>query len=1203
MDEQQTPLLDQLPIAGAAGTTGVAGSEILPREGQGFSIGEAARAATGHWLHNLIIDHPDMEDEPDFHWSEELVSEMTKDIRSPEGQKYILDPQVGSRAEAMARRERVLASQKEMEKLIDSGFAAKTAYVLTSMFDPTEIAAITAATAGLGTVPQALSKAYKGTKVVDEIAEAARLRNSYSVSRRAAEGFVVGGATSGIFEGIRQSYEPEGNLDDLPLYIAFGGALGGTVEGAATAWGKLKRLSVYNKRMATGIPLLPEERILFADIIEDQSLATAQTRLAQMEDVEKQLVDVANPRTESETVPLPMGEGKDFAYYNKMLWSENSKVEKDLDNPNLYLTNTGNRDLLFNAYGFPDGAAKFKDKPKEWAKVEAVLKYTRTEDEVRRVLEAAVGNKKLPTVDDLGGGGKTGLPDGAFDSSKPRDYDNAPEQRGIPLLGLRKRLSAIANAMSSKSGMIRDLAPRLGANSAGNKDGSAVRFSAPEWQAWLGSSSTSRFFTPLINSRKKWVSETYGRVLSPGRQGELARQFNEMVAKAVRRNDTTDPRTAAAVKQWQQEMAYFAKTGKEAKIRGYESLETDATYVPRIFDEAKTAGIIERVGRDNVVRLVRESILRKQPDIDARILDDIADGYVTGLQERIRGVGAETMRVRQGVREDTLDDIYKGLMAKYKDEAKVEEIMQAFESKIKQSSSGMGIPRARRRVNLDETVAIKLKDGSELSFEDLLINDIEDLHQMYAFQMGGAIGLAKNGIEQEGMKSFQEILNDIRMDSQNVKGLTRADLDSQINSLQFMFDGITGQLAHQSGISESAERVLRRLREFNFIVHMGSSGLASMVEIANVLLDHHMRTTIRGLPRLRQMVAKMQNGELSDPLVRELQQFTGVGIDIMTGRMRKGYGVDESEFLKADYTRADHLLAYGRNKVAMISGMLPLTAMMRRADSMFYAMDWANAALKTAKSGKLSAPYSRIKLEQLGIDQATGSRIIQMINKHAEFKGKDLITLHMDKWDDAAARDAFSQSAYRHVMQSVQDTSQSSLNRFLQSPIGKTVGQFLNYVLGSQEQQFQRFQARMVDGDAKAVSAILATQALIGTLVYLSRTSLSVAGRSEEEQRRILEKKLQWDRIAIDGSLGYMGAASFFMTFVQRANGNNIISNPTIDAVERFTSMSKTLLFNAVEGDREVSEAKMNQWLRGLPLSSTYPGIIGTNILADALTD
>lgn len=1085
MNPEDIKLPEQLPVSGAAGTSTYAGSDPYAAEGSGMGVGEAVSAATGHWLHNLILEHPDMEDDPNFYWTEDLTKEMTTGVNTPEGQAYILDKSVGSRAEAEARRARVLQGQEEQQKIAASGGAATTAYILTQMFDPGEIAAVTAATAGLGTIPNRLQKIYKGSKVLDEMAKAAQLRKQYSVGRRALEGAAVGAGTSGVIESIRSAYEPEGTLDDLPMYMAFGGALGATVEGAAVSWSKLKRLSVYQKRKATGVPLLPEERALFADIIEDESLATA--------------------------------------------------------------------------------AKKF------------------TPD-----FEARTGD-----ID---------IPDDAFDATNPRAYDNATRQRGTPLFGLRNVISSIAKTMSSESGLIRDLAPRLGHNAVGNVDGSAVRISAPEIQAWASSSSTARLAPILQNARKQWVTETYGRNIPFWKRGNYDREFNERIARMARRNQLDDPVLAPVVQQYQKEMANFVKMARDAKIRGYEALNPDPKYVPRVFDEPKIAGLMQRVGRGNVVKLVREAILRRQPEIDAKLLDDIADGYVGGIENRIKGVGSESMQVRTGIKEDTIDDIKQALVKKY-GETRAEEIVAAFEGSVKQTKSGSGIPRTRRRLDLDETVSIKLDDGTELGFEDLLINDIEDLHQMYGFQMGGAIGLAKNGIEQEGMKSFLEILDDIRKDALSNPKMTRADLDAQMNALKFMYDGITGQLAHQTGVSESASRAMRRLREWNFMVSMGSSGLASMVEIMNVLLDHNMKTLVHGLPRLKGMISKMRTGELSDDLARELQQFTGVGTDMLTGRMRKGFDVDESEFLKADYTRADYLLAYGRNKIAVASGMLPITAMFRRADSMFYAMDWGNAARSMAKSGAYKSPFSKIKMEQLGINAEDGKKIISQINKHAEFdpNGK-LRTLNLKDWDDTATRDLFSQTNYRHVMQSVQDTSQASLNRFLQSPIGKTVGQFLNYVLGSQEQQFQRLQARMMNGDAKTVSAILAGHALMGTLVYLARTSLATTGVSEEQRRRMLEEKLQPLRIIRDGSLGYMGPASVFMTFVQRVNGNNIISNPTIDAIERATSFTKTLGAKSINGD-DFNENEVRRWLRMLPGSSTYPGIIGTNILADKIAN
>lgn len=1078
------PQRDPIPIAGGVPTL-ESGENFLPQQGQEIGYVEAARRGVQeNHIVPLVTEAPKSIDDPNFWWDADKIKQYTGELKDPVLANYVLE--AASDQEATQRLQIAMSRQETVRKLGEAGWDKSAAYIISSILDPTEIAATTALTMGLGTIPSRVAAAYKGYKTVDNIRDAEHARRAARVMDRAKVGAVEGGTSALVFEGLRSMYQPDADASNLPLFVAFGASLGAATDGVAAAVARSKMLAAYQKRTASGVPLLPEEEVLFKDIIQEQSLATALR--------------------------------------------------------NLDSTPTG---------GMGGAAEKFD-------------------------------------ANDLG------------------RYDSAPEQRGWGMFGVRKTISAVANAMSSEFGAIRTLSQKLGLNSAGNTDGSPVPVGAIEYQSWAQASSAARFLTKMQPLRDQWVKDTYGSILNPMKRQEAEGEFNRLVTKAIRRPEGSfDPRVQASADALRGEFDYFFKEAKANKARGFMDRGAEAGYAPRIFDEVNIDKLIRQHGRDNIVNLVRKAILAKQMDIDEAIADEIADGYVRGIEKRIAGVGRDGLVVRSGVREDTLDDIREALLQKYNgDEAKVDEIIAAFDRTIKPRERGEGVARSRARIDLDETVSIDLMDGSKIDFEDLLMNDAEDLHTMYTFQVGGAIGLARNGLEQEGMESIEKIMDKIRQEAY-ARGLSREKIDSQLSSLKFMYDGLTGQLAHSGQLGEGAERALRRIREYNFITTMGSSGLASMVETMNVLFDHNVRTIIKGVPRLRSMIKKMQAGQLEDDLFRELQQFTGTGIDMITGRMRTGFDVNETEFLKSDYTRLDATLAYGRNKTAVLSGMLPLTAMMRRADSMFYAMDWHNAAMKMAKSGNYKSPFARIKMEQLGIDNETGALISKMINKHAvvDSNGK-LKTLNLKQWeadgaDGKKAFDAFSQSAYRHATQSVQETNLGSVNRFMRSPLGKTVFQFLSFVLGSQEQQLQRLMVRARHGDAGVVGLMTAMSAMMATLVYISRTYLSEEGKSPEIRQKNLEKKLEPTAIARDGTFGYLGVTSLFGTAIQRINGNNLISNPTLDVFGKLTSLGK----QAALGEKEASEQQIRQWLRFLPFQNTYPMIVINNQLAKEIAD
>lgn len=1038
------------------------------------------RGVDENHIYPLIANAPKSTNDSNFAWDTDKVEKYAGGLVEQELRDYVL--KAGSEGEAEERSRIARSRQETMMKLGQEGWDKSAAYVLASMFDPTEIAAVTASTAGLGTIPDRLYAAYKGAKQVSNVNKASKMRRLADIRSNALKGGVQGATEAAIFESIRAAYQPDADSSNLPLYIAFGASLGATTSGGAAAWRKAKLATVYEKRMASGIDLTEEEAELFKDIIADRTLKTAIAR------------------------------------------------------------------------------------------------------EDRKIADAGID---------------------ATESFQVGANADAPKQLGSNWLafGLRNKISAVARAMSSENADIRALAPKLGLNSAGNTDRSVVGFGANEVQAYLQASESARVLPDLHNNRNSWMKEFKGRIWNPI-EGEAAKtEFNELVTKALRRGLLEgDSRVLTAGRKYRESFDALYGQAKKLNARGFVNTEDKIPYVPRLHNNAAIDNAIQKYGRDNVVRLFREAIQKSQ-GIDDAVAQQIADGYLHGIETRAaRSALPNGVVLKLGIKEDSLDALRDALLDKFKDQTKVDEMMGALERAVPEKSTGQGVARARRRVDMDELHSIDI-NGEKLSVEDLLLNDIEDLHTAYTFQVGGAIGLARNGLEIEGTDSIETILKKIADNNATNGRIPTQKLQEELDAIKFMYDGITGQLAHQQSVGQSTESFLRKVRDYNYITSMGSSGLSSITEAANVLMDHNVQTIVKNLPEMRNLIKKAKDGNLDDTALREMQHAFGVGMDVWTGRSRTNWDEIESDFIQPNYGKVDKAMAYGRSKVSMISGMLPVTAVLRRADGLFYAYDWVGAAQKYAKKGSYKAPFAKIKMEQLGVDDATGESIIKMINTHAKFdaNGK-LQSLNLDDWADKKAADVFKLSGYRHAMQSVQDPNLGSLNRTLRTPWGKTLGQFLSYTLAAQEQQLQRLAVRATHGDVGTVFRITAGAAFASSMVYFTRVMMNAQGKSEMEKQEYLEKKLAPTAFAFEGTLGYMGMLSMYSTAIQRFNGNNLISNPTIDLIQNVNKMGKGIA-NVAANDGELKEDQVRAWLRLLPLQNFYPMVIVNNMIADAFTD
>ena len=805
--------------------------------------------------------------------------------------------------------------------------------------------------------------------------------------------------------------------------------------------------------------------------------------------------------------------------------------------------------------------------------------------------------KRLEDIDNAMKVGDDGLQKDAFDATVT--YENAPKQLGtnFGVFGLRKVLSTVARAMDSSDGRIRELGQRLGLNSAGNTDRTAVNFGAIEQQNWFINTSTARFLPNYQKLRKTWLERNYPN-MKMGEMADKVLEFNQNVSMAVRGVSGLGDEVDAAADLWRAEAKYFVGEAKASKMRGTAELEHADDYVPRIIEDNRWDAMRLKIGDEGLIELLKEAIRRAQPDIADDLLQTISEGYVNGVNKRIQMNLFERSQTRlMGLYEDTLEDIRLGLIERYGDDG-VDDIMAQIEEALPNSvkAKSKGIPRTRQRVELDEMASITMPDGTVVRFTDILNNDIENLHQMYTYQMGGGISLARNGIEREGMESFDSILD--RLQGEVATNADDAAAKAkEIEALRFMYDGVTGRLAHSSQVSEGVERNLRRIREFNFIRIMGASGIPTMVEAAAVVFEHSAKTLFQGIPRLRNMIAKAKTGDLEDPLMREMMHLTGEGIDMFTGRVRTYFDDMETDLVRSDYTKLDYYLAKGRNFVATGSGMLPLTAMFRRADTMFYAYDWFNAAMR--KGNK--SPFKAIKMEQLGISPEDGNLILEQIRKHAvkDKKGK-LVHMNTDAWDERAKR-LFALSAKRHSSQSVQETNISSVNRFMRSPIGKTAFQFLSYVTAAQEQQFQRHAARLRHGDILQSGTTLMAGSFMATMAYVAGVHYRSTGMSDDARRKYLNDRLTTDRLFLDGAIGYLGALSFHSTFFQQLRESNLIQNPTFQTAQQL-QQGIGGLYDAAVNDKDMSEKQIKR-LFGLVSTNLYPVGMATNYLASELAD
>ena len=364
-----------------------------------------------------------------------------------------------------------------------------------------------------------------------------------------------------------------------------------------------------------------------------------------------------------------------------------------------------------------------------------------------------------------------------------------------------------------------------------------------------------------------------------------------------------------------------------------------------------------------------------------------------------------------------------------------------------------GNKRARPRMILDEMaqVVVRGSDGNTftLKFNDILEENMENLFDSYVFQLSGAIGLARNGINTNNVgTSFETIMSKA----------TKATTEEK-KAIRYMYEATTGEWAYTGAqfagqeISEGMRQIARRGREVSFAANMGMSGMAALMELSNALFEYSIPTLMKSVPMYGKLIRRAQNGELSSQLAREMTAGTGIGGDglvskVTTMRSRLEGDVTEGVQIDGEITKVDEVLGGARMFVSKWSGLQGVTDVLRRVSLFNYASEWAYKH----KAGQTA--FSAIKREQLGITDDLSARIRLMIDRNAEYlPDGTLEALHVDRWADTEAADIFFASARREATQAVQEMNAGSVNGLLRSEVGKTFFQFLSFPMASMEQR------------------------------------------------------------------------------------------------------------------------------------------------------
>lgn len=783
-----------------------------------------------------------------------------------------------------------------------------------------------------------------------------------------------------------------------------------------------------------------------------------------------------------------------------------------------------------------------------------------------------------------------------------------PKIAGFNMFGLRNLISSGARAANSELGRIRYAARLISQNSAGYKGGKLEtnNQSASEVAERLQLKYRSKMSEILPNAQALWNRKT----------GLSVAEFNASLSRYVRGLDTdVAPEVQMAgdaVKKLQREIAEEAVAEDVAGF-SMDMLNSNRNYMTRLFNDDQISALRVRLGDDaddQIALLVEKAIREGQPAIEENVKNWLikrSNGRRKGTPKQVadyikRISMAYTKSITDpklgkmghaGANEMNLQDLSDILKAGNFGEDEIDVLTDI----LTRTNIPKAHKRARNRMVLNEGARMPLRnaDGTieEYSFNDLLEQDAEQLFNSYVFQLSGAIGLARNGINTNAANSsWDSLVRQINDDIKAAPALDKEKLKGELDALEFIYDGITGRLPQREDISNRTRDLNVGFRAYSFAVNMGMSGMSALMELTNVLFEYSFKTVLKSAPEYNNLLGKLSKGQIdeNDPLMVELIDAFGLGEEVALGKWNNvtRYDMDDvgvtisPERAWADKkgfgARAMQAGQTLQKTVAYWSGLTSVTQVLRRMSMHHYVNEWA---LKAA-DGKV--PFSVTKRQQLGLSEDMAARIQTIMRSDLVEKRPNgtIKRLNLKQWP-REVRNAFEASGFKDARQNVQEANIGSTNAFMRSEFGRTFFQFLSFTMASMEQQGQRLGVRAVRGDM-TVAKILTSAAMMGGLMYAARVHLNAQGRSDADE--YIRDNLNPTRWA-SGAMSQIGAASLFSYILQvttgAMNGNTYAITPPAFSIAQSVMQSGK---NIWEGD--LTESEYRTLLRVLPLQSLY---------------
>lgn len=627
------------------------------------------------------------------------------------------------------------------------------------------------------------------------------------------------------------------------------------------------------------------------------------------------------------------------------------------------------------------------------------------------------------------------------------------------------------------------------------------------------------------------------------KQAELEQEFDQRVAIALEHPHTADPDSPVQkMADWYRNEGYGRKLD-EAKASGAawaQGVERNDNYVPMIYRRREISEVIDRIGMDGLVDVVRQAFLRAQPDLYLRTdavpggakarkaaeaareakVGRLAKRFVdTILATKVDGSAPPRLAALSGESETAIREMLADVGAKVEE---VEEFLEAFGYSQKTGPNNF---RRRAAIEREEPfIPAMFKDlpnarDYATSLRDLTRRSARDNYEDYVTAINRHIALEKAGYRSEAelRTQIEELTNfdKLKREGRLEPGLTKSALDEARVEMTYLADRLMGREIYPD-MSMKARLVVRIAKDLAFVRFMQQSGIANIGDLPVIAVRYGVRNLWRSA-RMRDFVDVFKRGgKEADDLFREVQSQLGVGFRTTDRRMfvtHEDMNVD-GELFDADSTtkylaRVQAKTGTLANLTANIGGMNPITDFLQTMAGRAISQKFVDIATGRVK-------VDQRWLNEFGLDERTLAQIRMVAGQMDLTKDGVIRRWNSEKQrklsaEQAEAYDKFLGIVRREINKTVLEPSPNALRKRFSGPVAGLLMQFKSYMFGSLAVNTV---GGLKLGPTYMAKALLITS-LWGSMVYAAQQYLNSFGR--DDRKEFLKERLSLEGVMAGG--------------------------------------------------------------------------------------